>query len=62
MTGACLFYALGAGRIVLANELAAVIRDDSLVSPEHTFIIPKRHVNLSFDVTGGMRRILLQKA
>jgi hypothetical protein len=56
MTGTSLFCTLGAGRIVLANELAAVIRDDFPVSPGHTLIIPKRHVGSFFDFTGEKRR------
>jgi len=56
MTGTCIFCTLGAGRIVLANELAAVIRDSFPVSPGHTLIIPKRHVGSFFDVTGDERR------
>ena len=59
MTGTCLFCALGAGRIVLANELAGVIRDAFPVSPGHTLIIPKRHVGSFFDVTGDEREAML---
>ena len=58
MTGTCLFCTLGAGRIVLANELAAVIRDSFPVSPGHTLIIPKRHVGSFFDVTGDERKAM----
>ena len=59
MTGTCLFCTLGAERIVLANELAAVIRDNFPVSPGHTLIIPKRHVGSFFDVTGDEREAML---
>ena len=59
MIGICLFCTLGAGRIVLANELAAVIRDNFPVSPGHTLIIPKRHVGSFFDVTGDERKAML---
>ena len=59
MTATCLFCTLGAGRIVLANELAVVIRDNFPVSPGHTLIIPKRHVVSFFDVTGDERKAML---
>jgi diadenosine tetraphosphate (Ap4A) HIT family hydrolase len=59
MTNTCLFCTLGAGRIVLANELAVVIRDSFPVSPGHTLIIPKRHVGSFFDVTGDERKAML---
>ena len=59
MTGTCLFCTLGAGRILLANALAVVIRDNFPVSPGHTLIIPKRHVGSFFDVTGDEREAML---
>ena len=59
MTGPCPFCTLGAERIVLANELAVVIRDSFPVSPGHTLIIPKRHVVSFFDVTGDERKAML---
>ncbi len=59
MSAPCLFCTLGAGRIVLANELAVVIRDNFPVSPGHTLIIPKRHVVSFFDITGDEREAML---
>ena len=59
MTVLCPFCNLSAERIVLANELAAVIRDAFPVSPGHTLIIPKRHVGSFFDVTGDEREEML---
>jgi diadenosine tetraphosphate (Ap4A) HIT family hydrolase len=59
MTATCPFCTLGAGRIVLANELAAVIRDNFPVSPGHTLTIPKRHVVSFFDITGDERKAML---
>jgi diadenosine tetraphosphate (Ap4A) HIT family hydrolase len=59
MTGTCLFCTLGAERIVLANELAVVIRDNFPVSRGHTLIIPKRHVVSFFDITGDERNAML---
>jgi diadenosine tetraphosphate (Ap4A) HIT family hydrolase len=52
MTGTCPFCTLAAERIVLANELAAVIRDNFPISPGHTLIVPKRHVVSFFNITG----------
>ena len=59
MPNPCPFCTLDAERIVLANELAAVIRDAFPVSPGHTLIIPKRHVGSFFDVTGDERKAML---
>ena len=59
MTGTCPFCTLSAERIVLANDLAAVIRDAFPVSPGHTLIIPKRHVGSFFDVTSDERMAML---
>jgi diadenosine tetraphosphate (Ap4A) HIT family hydrolase len=59
MTGTCPFRTLSAGRIVLANELAAVIRDSFRVSLGHTLVIPKRHVVSFFDVIGDEREATL---
>ena len=59
MTGACPFCTLSAERIVLANELAVVIRDSFPVSPGHMLIIPRRHVGSFFDVTGDEREAML---
>ena len=59
MTGTCLFCTLSAGRIVLANELAVVIRDSFPVSPGHSLTIPKRHVGSFFDVAGDERKAML---
>ena len=59
MTASCLFCALGARRIVLANELAVVLRDSYPVSPGHTLIVPKRHVASFFDVSGEEREAML---
>jgi len=42
--GGCLFCALPASRIVLANELALAIRDGFPVTEGHSLVIPRRHV------------------
>ena len=60
MTGTCIFCTLSPERIVLANELAVVIRDSFPVSPGHTLVIceaPRRF--FFFDVTGDERKAML---
>ena len=59
MAGTCPFCTLAAERIVLANELAVVIRDAFPVSPGHTLILPKRHVVSFFDITADERTAML---
>jgi diadenosine tetraphosphate (Ap4A) HIT family hydrolase len=59
MTSPCPFCNLSAERIVLANELAVVIRDAFPVSPGHTLILPQRHVASFFDVSGEERKAML---
>jgi diadenosine tetraphosphate (Ap4A) HIT family hydrolase len=59
MTATCPFCTLGAEHIVLANELAVVIRDNFPVLPGHTLIIAKRHVVSFFDITGDERNAML---
>ncbi len=51
----CLFCELPQERIVMANGLAAAIRDAFPVSPGHTLIVPKRHVATFFDTTSDER-------
>ena len=60
MTGTSPFCTFAAERIVLANELAVVIRDNFPVSPGHTLIIPRRHVVSFFDITGEERNAMLE--
>ncbi len=59
MIAPCTFCTLSAERILLANELGAIIRDAFPVSPGHTLIILKRHVVSFFDVTGEEREAML---
>lgn len=47
----CPFCSLPADRIVLENELALAIRDGFPVSPGHTLVIPRRHVQSFFEAT-----------
>ena len=60
MSALCPFCTISAGRIVLAHDLAFVIRDAFPVSPGHTLIIPRRHIGSFFDVTGEEREAMLQ--
>jgi len=59
MIDLCPFCTISDERIVLANELVVVIRDDFPVSRGHTLIIPKRHVSSFFDVIGAEREAML---
>ncbi len=47
----CLFCAVEEERVVLANDLAYVIRDAFPVTDDHSLIIPRRHVVGYFDLT-----------
>lgn len=47
----CLFCAIAQDRIVLENEFAIAVRDLHPVTPLHTLIMPKRHVEDFFSVT-----------
>jgi diadenosine tetraphosphate (Ap4A) HIT family hydrolase len=60
MSAPCPFCALPASRIVLAHDLAVVIRDVFPVWSGHTLIIPRRHIGSFFDVTDDERKGMLQ--
>ena len=47
----CLFCEIPADRIIASNDLAYAIHDGFPVTPLHTLIIPKRHVETYFDLT-----------
>lgn len=47
----CLFCEIPQGRVVAINDLAYAIHDGFPVTPLHTLIIPKRHVENYFDLT-----------
>ena len=49
----CLFCEISRERIVLENELAYAIRDGFPVTPFHTLIIPKRHIENYFGLTNS---------
>jgi len=46
----CIFCELPPDRIIAQNELAVAIRDGFPVTPLHSLIIPKRHVNNFFEL------------
>ena len=48
----CPFCSISTERIVSESDLTVTIRDDHPVSPGHTLILPKRHIESLFDVTG----------
>jgi diadenosine tetraphosphate (Ap4A) HIT family hydrolase len=51
MIKACPFCALPIERVIDSNDLALVIRDGYPVSPEHTIVIPKQHIDSWFEIT-----------
>lgn len=54
----CVFCTLPSERIIAENSLAIVIRDGFPVSPGHTLMIPRRHVDSFFKVTAEERSAL----
>jgi ATP adenylyltransferase len=52
----CIFCALPAERVSSENTLALAFRDAHPVTPLHTLVIPKRHVETWFDLTEPERR------
>jgi diadenosine tetraphosphate (Ap4A) HIT family hydrolase len=54
----CPFCNLPQIRIIESNELGIVIRDAYPISPGHTLIIPKRHINSFFDTTESEKKLL----
>jgi diadenosine tetraphosphate (Ap4A) HIT family hydrolase len=59
MSAPCPFCTIPARRIVLAHDLALVIRDAYPVTTGHTLIIPRRHVGSFFNVTDDERKAML---
>jgi ATP adenylyltransferase len=47
----CIFCNLPEGRVVAENRLAIAIRDGFPVTPLHSLVIPKRHVETYFDLS-----------
>jgi len=59
MTALCPFCSLPRDRVRHERETALAIRDGFPVSPGHTLIIPKRHVDSFFEVTDAERADLM---
>lgn len=57
---ACPFCQIPPERVVLANDLAFVIRDGYPISPGHTLVIPRRHVGSFFEISEAERTAMLQ--
>jgi diadenosine tetraphosphate (Ap4A) HIT family hydrolase len=55
----CPFCTLPASRVVEENDYAILILDGYPVSPDHSLVIPKRHVGSFFDATTPERAALL---
>jgi diadenosine tetraphosphate (Ap4A) HIT family hydrolase len=60
MTPSCPFCTLPRERILHENAHAIAIRDAYPVSPGHTLIIPRRHVQSFFDTTAEEKQDLLE--
>lgn len=56
----CPFCEIPTDRIILENELAYAIRDGRPVTPLHSLIIPKRHVETFFDLYQPERNAIFQ--
>jgi len=59
MTKDCPFCTLPHDRIFDSNKMGFVIRDGFPISPGHTLIIPKRHVDSFFEISQEERDALL---
>ena len=61
----CPFCTLSKNRIIATNKSAVAIRDAYPVSPQHTLLIPRRHVSSFFNLTSDERSnlfVLLEQA
>jgi diadenosine tetraphosphate (Ap4A) HIT family hydrolase len=54
----CPFCDIDPSRIFAANDLAYAVLDGYPVSPGHTLVIPKRHMESFFDTTGEEREAM----
>jgi diadenosine tetraphosphate (Ap4A) HIT family hydrolase len=59
MTKPCPFCTLPPEQIIDSNDLVLVIRDGYPVSPGHTLLIPKRHIDSWFEITQAEQQALL---
>jgi len=60
VVNACPFCNISTSRVIDADDLALVIRDNFPVSPGHTLIIPRRHVDSFFSITDQERVSLMR--
>jgi diadenosine tetraphosphate (Ap4A) HIT family hydrolase len=56
----CLFCEIPKDRVILENELAYAVRDGFPVTPLHSLVIPKRHVETFFDLYQPERNAIFQ--
>jgi diadenosine tetraphosphate (Ap4A) HIT family hydrolase len=56
----CPFCSLPAERILASNFHGVLVRDGYPVSPGHTLVIPRRHLDSFFDLTADERDALMQ--
>lgn len=57
---ACPFCTLPQERIIKSDDSGIVIRDGFPISPGHTLIIPRRHIESFFELTDGERNNLMK--
>ncbi len=56
----CLFCCLPENRVQFRNETAIVVRDAFPVTPGHTLVIPRRHVESFFDTSAQERAAMFE--
>jgi ATP adenylyltransferase len=54
----CVFCAMSEEKIVVRNPLAYAVRDITPVTPDHTLILPRRHVPSYFDLNNDEKRAI----
>lgn len=60
MSDDCPFCGLGPDRVVDCNDLAVAVRDGFPVSPGHSLVIPRRHVETWFDASPWEQQAIFQ--
>jgi len=58
MSNNCVFCKLPKERVIMETDLWFVVRDGFPISPGHTLIIPKRHINDYFDIVENEHKSL----
>ena len=56
----CVFCNMDASRIEIENDLALSFKDLYPVTSGHTLVIPKRHIQSFFDLTGEEKKAMLE--